>query len=452
MPMDSPDRAALYRKVAWRLVPFLTLLYFLNILDRANVGFAALRMQEDLRMDKEVYAFGGGIFYLGYLMFEVPANFLLRRVGARRWMARIMITWGLVSCSTAFVSGPIGFYAVRILLGVAEAGFFPGIILYLTYWFPARERVRIMALFMTAIPISGVIGHPISGAIMQYLAGVGGLLGWQWLFLLEGLPSVLVGFTVLFVLPDGPLQATWLTPYERAALMSELEGEERYREQHHESNWLRVFIDWRVWLLIAVYFTVALGLNGSGFTFPRLIKEQFPAQQEFGIGLLSALPSLCSAVGMLVIARNSDRTGERRGHVAFSGALGAAGWCLAYLGATGWESAGLPPSRGLFLVGLCLAQSGMMAMLATFWSLPTACLSGAAAAGGIAWINSVGNIGGLIAANVVSMYGPLAVAGILGVGVALTLCVRHDATLDKGLPTAPDESIRPASESLHPAR
>ncbi|MGL4554459.1 MAG: MFS transporter [Gemmataceae bacterium] len=442
--MNDADRAALYRKVAWRLVPFLTLLYFLNILDRANVGFAALQMRTDLGMGPEVYAFGGGIFYVGYLLFEVPANFMLRRVGARIWMARIMITWGLVSCSTAFVSGPVSFYAVRILLGVAEAGFFPGIILYLTYWFPARERVRIMALFMTAIPISGVIGHPISGAIMQYLGDVGGLLGWQWLFLLEGLPSVLVGVTILFVLPDGPLQATWLTPRERAALLRELDGEERYRGLHHEGDWRRVFVQWRVWLLIAVYFTLALGLNGSGFTFPGLIKAQFPAQQEFTIGLLSAVPSLCSVVGMLAIARNSDRTGERRGHVAFSAALGAAGWALAALGAAGWPDAGLPPSRAVFLVGLCLAQSGMMAMLATFWSLPTAFLSGAAAAAGIALINSVGNVGGLVAANVVVGAGPLAVAGILSAGAALTLLVRHDATLDKGLPAGRDESVRPA--------
>lgn len=442
--MIPPERATLLARVAWRLVPVLCLLYFLNILDRVNVGFARLQMQADLNMSEAVYHFGSGIFYLGYLLFEVPANFLLRWIGARRWIARIMITWGLVTCATAFVAGPVSFYAVRILLGIAEAGFFPGIILYLTYWFPARQRVRIMALFMTAVPFSGIVGNPLSGAIMQYMAGVGGLLGWQWLFLLEGLPSVLVGVAVLYLLPDGPRDAPWLKPDEQEWLAGQLADEDLSRKVRHGDDWKGVFVQWKVWLLIAVYFTLALGANAAGFTFPGLIKARFPDQQEFVIGLLAALPSLCAMFGMVAIGHNSDRTGERRGHVAFSAALGAAGWALAAVAPTPW----------LFLVGLCVAQTGMMSMLATFWSLPTAFLSGAAAAGGIAWINSVGNLGGLVSANVVGAFGPGSVAVIMLIGAILTLCVRvggDERPAERDRTEAPrgkgEEGITPAGDT-----
>ncbi len=311
-------------RVTRRLVPFLCLLYIFNILDRSNVGFARLTMQDDLKMSKEVFDLGYGIFYLGYLLFEVPANLLLRRVGARRWMARIMITWGLVSCATLLVQGAWGFYAVRILLGVAEAGFFPGIILYLTYWYPARERARVMSLFMLGIPVAGILGNPLSGAIMEYMDGQYGVKGWQWLFLLEGIPSVLLGALTLFYLPDSPESASWLTPDERAALLGHLSHEDRYRARHRGDDLLRALVDGRVWLLIGLYFTVAVGSNAAGAAFPQLIKGRFPDENKFVIGLLAALPLVAAIVGMTLLARNSDRTGERRGHVAFlSSTLGS---------------------------------------------------------------------------------------------------------------------------------
>ncbi len=421
------------RKVIWRLIPFLCLLYILNSIDRGNVGIGRLTMQDDLNITDAVYDLGIGIFYFGYLAFEVPANLLLRRVGARRWIARIMISWGFVSCATMLVRGPVSFYAVRILLGVAEAGFFPGVIFYLTYWFPARERARVVALFMMALPIAGIVSNPLGGALLQYLHGLAGLKGWQWLFLLEGLPSVLCGVLVLFVLPDGPAQAGWLAPEERAWLTGRIEREEKYRRERHGADFLRALVDWRVWLLIAVYFTVAVGMNAAGAYFPRLIKERFVGAGTFRVGLLAALPYVCAMAGMVLLGTHSDRTGERRGHVAFAALVAAAGWSLC----------AVAPSPWLFLLGLCVALTGMASMLAPFWALPTAFLSGAAAAGGIALINSVANLGGLFGPNilgwlinpgVLGRFGLVGMAAILFAGACLVLAARHDSTLEKGGP------------------
>jgi ACS family tartrate transporter-like MFS transporter len=414
--MSPAVEAAALRKATWRLVPFLCLLYVFNILDRGNVGFARLTMREDLGLSEAVFNLGYGIFYLGYLVFEVPANLLLRRVGARRWIARIMVSWGLVSCATLVVTGPGSFYAVRILLGVAEAGFFPGIILYLTYWFPARERARVTAYFMLAIALSGIVGNPLSGAIMQYLDGAGGLRGWQWLFLLEGAPSVLLGFAVLFALPDGPEQARWLTDEERAALTARLRQEEQHRARRHAGDLLRAAVDGRVWLLICLYFTVAVGANASGAYLPKLISGHFEEASKFEVGLLSALPHVCAMAAMTLVAASSDRTGERRGHVAFAALAAAAGWAVSASATSPWAA----------LAGFCLAQAGMMSMLPTFWALPTAFLSGAAAAGGIALINSVANLGGLLGPNLLGWFGLWAMAGTLAVGAALALCVPPD--------------------------
>jgi ACS family tartrate transporter-like MFS transporter len=452
LPGDDLLAARVLRKVTWRLIPFLALLYIFNILDRANVGFARLTMQGDLGMDREVFDLGYGIFYFGYLLFEVPANLLLHRIGARLWIARIMITWGLVTCATIAVTGPWSFYLVRILLGVAEAGFFPGIILYLTYWFPARERARVIALFMAAIPLAGIVGNPLSGAVMEYFHGTAGLRGWQWLFLIEGLPTVFLGILVLFYLRDGPAQAPWLADEERAWLVERLRQEERAREQReggallqweesereqrHEGALLRALVDRRVWLLICVYFTVAVGANAAGAHFPRLIKEMWegppPLERALGdglatatgaipdtyqgvstlvVGLLSALPPLCAMLGMTLLGAHSDRTGERRGHVAFAAFLAAAGWMLAVLATEPW----------LGLLGLCVAQTGMMSMLPCFWALPTSFLSGAAAAGGIALINSVANLGGLLGPWILGRFGLEVMAITLCVGGVLVL-------------------------------
>ncbi|HEV3145696.1 MAG TPA: MFS transporter [Gemmataceae bacterium] len=428
LQQPDPLRTAL-SKAAWRLAPFLSLLYLLNIMDRSNLGFARLKMQADLKINDSIYEWGYGIFYFGYLVFEVPANLLLRRIGARRWMARIMITWGFVSCATAAVTGPYSFYAVRILLGVAEAGFFPGIILYLTYWFPARERAKILALFMTGIAVSGAISNPISGAIMQYMNGRFGIAGWQWLFLFEGLPSVMVGIVTLFYLVDSPARARWLNPAERQALLDVLAREEQQRHEKHGSGLLKASLNPRVWLLILIYFTVAIGANASGAHFPQIINLQFahwakaryPDNEIFVIGLLAALPHVCSIVAMTLLSRLSDATGARRQAVAI----------CAFLAATGWGLSAIDDSPWLSLAGLCLAQAGMISMLPTFWVLPTSFLSGAAAAGGIALINSVANLGGLIGPRTLGVFGSPSMVAIMTVGGVLALCVRHDPALDQ---------------------
>jgi ACS family tartrate transporter-like MFS transporter len=404
------------RKAAWRLLPLLCLLYILNILNRSNFGFARLTMEGALDLSKFESSLAYGIFYIGYLAFQVPANMLLPRVGARRWIALLLVAWGVVSCATMFVTGPTSLYLMRILLGVAQAGFFPGIILYLTFWFPDRERARVIALFMMANAIAGLVGNPISGAIMKYMRNEPGVSDWQWLFLLEGLPTVLFGAVVLLVLPDGPERASWLRAEERDWLRQRLGPEEEARQKRHNGNLLQAMLDVQVWLFIVVYVTVAVGANAAGAHFPTLIKEQFKGEDTGTIGLLAALPHLCAIIGMIVISRNSDRTGERRGHVCFSALLAAAGWLLADWAGSGW----------LALAGLCIAQTGMMSMLPCFWAMPTAFLSKTAAAGGIALINSVGNLGGLLGPIVMDEYGLKSMAVILAIGAVLVLTVRRD--------------------------
>jgi len=418
----SPDLPkALRNKMMWRLAPFLALLYLLNIVDRNNVGFAKLTMIEDLKMSKLIFNIGAGIFYFGYFFFEVPANLMLRRVGARRWIARIMISWGFVSCLTAAVTGPWSFYGVRILLGIAEAGFFPGIVLYLTFWFPSRERAKVMALFMTGVAISGIVSNPISGAIMQNLNGVWGLTGWQWLFLLEGLPSILVGFAVLFCLPDNPSKASWLTESEREEVLARLRREDVHREQTGGAHSWRWLLDPRVALLTGVYFTLAVGSNAAGYYFPGLIKGLFPKYGPQDIGWLAALPSVCALFGMLAMGRFSDATGKRRLSVAICATTAAIGWTVVATASVPW----------LGLVGLCVALTGMLSMLPTFWVLPTTFLSGTAAAAGIALINSIANLGGLLGYVLIDEVGPFSMVVVMLAGAGLVFLVRHDSTLDR---------------------
>jgi ACS family tartrate transporter-like MFS transporter len=387
---EALNRAVLV-KVSRRLLPFLFLLYVVNILDRVNVGFARLQMLDDLGMGERVYGRAAGIFYVGYLLFEVPSNLILARTGARRWIARILMSWGLITCGMSVVNGPWSFYLLRILLGFAEAGFFPGIILYLTYWFPARERAWAVALFMAASPVSGILGGPLAGAILQYLNGVGGLRGWQWLFILEGLPAVALGLATLVYLTDRPEEAHWLTAEERGWLTGRLGREESHRQQRHNLTLGRALADRRVWLLVLVYFTVAAGSNSFGFYLPKLLQDRFPGQGEFRIGLLAAVPNLCAIVGMVLNGIHSDRTGERRWHVAGPAFLAAAGWALSAV--TG--------SPAVALLALTLVQVGIMSMLPVFWALPTSFLGGVAAAGGIALINSVANLGGFVGPDLI---------------------------------------------------
>ncbi len=391
------------RAVAWRIVPFVCLLYVLNILDRANVGFARLAMQDDLGLSKAAFDLGYGMFYLGYILFELPSNLLMRRIGARIWIARIMISWGLVSAATMFARDVWTFYALRVLLGIAEAGFFPGIIYYLSNWFPDRERAKVTAFFMLAIGVSNVLGNPVSGWIMDHFNGVSGLYGWQWLFLLEGIPTAVVGVAVLFVLKDSPRDAHWLTEGQREWLIRRMAEEDRVRQQQHGPDRWQAMLQPRVWLLIAIYFTVAVGTNAGGAYFPTLVREQYQQSTNFQVGLLTALPHLCAIPAMALVGINSDRTGERRWHLAGSALAAAAGWSLVAWGPT-------PP---VALTGLCIAQAGMMSMLPVFWTLPTAFLSGTAAAGGIALINSVANIGGFFGATILGQFGLWAMAGIL---------------------------------------
>jgi MFS family permease len=398
------------RTVAWRIVPFMCLLYVLNILDRANVGFARLAMQDDLGLSQAAFDLGYGMFYVGYILFEVPSNLLMRRFGARRWIARIMITWGLASAATMLARDLWTFYALRILLGIAEAGFFPGIILYLGDWFPDRQRAKMTAFFMLAIGLSNVLGNPVSGWIMDHFDGINGLHGWQWLFLLEGLPTSLVGIAVLVYLQDSPRDARWLTDDQRRWLVEHLaEEDSRRRQQHGPDRW-QAMLQPRVWLLIAIYFTVAVGSNAGGAYFPTLIKEQYPTATNFQIGLLTALPHLCAIGAMSLVGISSDRSGERRRHLAGSALAAAAGWSLVAWG----------PSPVIALVGLCVAQAGMMSMLPVFWTLPGAFLSGVAAAGGIALINSVANIGGFFGASILGQFGLWSMAAILLFGSVLS--------------------------------
>jgi len=378
---------ATYDKVFRRVIPLLFTCYIVAFLDRVNVGFAKLQMAGDLHFSDAVYGFGAGIFFIGYFIFEVPSNLILARVGAKPWIARIMISWGVLSSALMFVRSEFWFYTLRFLLGVAEAGFFPGIILYLTYWFPASRRARMTASFMTAIAISNVIGSPISGAIMQTLDGWNGWRGWQWLFLLEGIPSVIMGCLVLVLLDNGPGQAKWLNKEERDLVLQRLAADEVSKQgQGLEHHFIDAFRDGRVWALAAVYFCGVLGFYAVTFWMPTLIQELGVDPKDFlAVGLLSMIPWGAAAVAMVLVGSHSDRTGERRWHAA--GSLGVAVVGLLALALVGHAAA---PS----IIALTLVTTGTLSWVAIFWSLPTAFLSGTAAAAGIAWINSVGNLGG----------------------------------------------------------
>jgi MFS transporter, ACS family, tartrate transporter len=370
------------RKLAWRLLPFMGLLYFVAFLDRVNVGFAALTMNADLGLSARVYGFGAGIFFLGYVLFEVPSNLMLHRFGARRWIARIMISWGLVSAAMAATTGPISFYVLRFLLGVAEAGFFPGMILYLTYWFPAAVRARITGAFMIAIPVSGVIGAPLSTALLG-IEGFG-LQGWQWMFILEGVPAVLLGLIVLYRLDDRPERAGWLADDEKAWLRRTLDAEQAAVQRPVSVR--AALLDTRVWILGIVYFGLVIGLYGLGFWLPQIVAD-FGGLTLPQVGLLTAFPSVIAAVAMYAWGRHSDATGERLRHIAWPALAGCVGLAA---------SAYLADRPLLAFAALTAGAAGIYAALPVFWTLPTALLTGAAGAGAIALVNSIGNTGGYV--------------------------------------------------------
>jgi ACS family tartrate transporter-like MFS transporter len=370
------------RKITWRIVPFLILLYFVAFLDRINIGFAALTMNRDVGLTSQMFGLGAGIFFFGYFIFEVPSTVILHRVGARFWIGRVMITWGIVSIAMAFTKGPISFYILRFLLGLAEAGFFPGIILYLSYWFPAKKRSEVTAMFMAAAPIAGFIGSPVSGALMQ-LHGLLGLKGWQWLFLIEGLPAVILGFITFSFLTDRPTNATWLAEEERNWLSSEILREQNEIKAPQRQSIARTLADWRVLALSLAYFGTSAGLYTIGIWAPLIVSNL--GYSVLQVGFLVAIPNLIAVVGMILWSRNSDRTGERYGHAAIACLVAAAGMALA---------AEAHSSTVLAITGLSLTAFGVSAAKPPLWSIPTTFFAGTAAAASIGFINALGTLGG----------------------------------------------------------
>jgi MFS family permease len=376
-----------YRKVDLRLLPFLFLCYILAYLDRVNVGFAKLAMLKDLSMSDAAFASGAGIFFIGYFFFEVPSNVLLKKFGARMWIARIMISWGIISVCMIFVEGEWSFYAMRFLLGLAEAGFFPGVIFYLTLWYPSKIRATRTAWFVAAVAVSGVIGNPVSGWIMDAFSDAMNLVGWQWLFLSEGLPSIVVGFWVIWYLDSSIDEAKWLTTEEKTFLAQNLAAEDQQKTEH---RLIDAFTSGKVWLLCAIYFTLMIGLYGIAFWLPTIVKA-FGIKGYLNVGLVSAIPYGVAVIGMIWLSRHSDKTGERRLHYVANVAAGALG--LVFSGVFAHNPA-------LAIVFLSIGTLGVIGSMPLFWPLPSAFLAGTAAAAGIGIVNSVGNLGGYIGPNI----------------------------------------------------
>ena len=413
---ESVQCRRILTKITWRLLPFMLLLYIVSYLDRINVSFAGLQMNQELGFNESVFGFGAGIFFIGYFMFGIPSNLMVQKIGARRWISTIMVIWGIVSVGMAFVKTAMVFYIMRFILGVAEAGFFPGMILYLTYWFPQREHGLAVARFMTAIPIAGVLGGLISWKVLA-MNGVLGLPGWKLLFLITGSPAIFLGIIVFYYLPDGPLTAAWLCPEERQILMAKLQ-EHKALDPHAVSP-TAAFRDSRVWLFALIYFSFTLGMYGFQLWLPQII-HGFGGLTDSATALLSAVPALFQALGMIIIAQNSDRTGERRWHVFGAATLASLGLvCSAYV-----------HDPVLSLIALSVAAFGTWGMVGPFWALPTACLPAASSAAGIALINSVGNLGGFVGPSLVGLikshtsnftYALLAMAFSLFLGAVLSV-------------------------------
>jgi len=416
MASDESFEAKTYHKVDVRLLPFLFLCYILAYLDRVNVGFAKLQMLKDLSLSDAAFATGAGIFFIGYFFFEVPSNVLLRKFGARMWIARIMISWGVISACMIFARGEWSFYAMRCLLGIAEAGFFPGVIFYLTLWYPSRYRSTRTAWFVAAIAVSGVIGNPISGWIMDKLSGAMNLAGWQWLFLAEGIPSIIVGFWVIYYLNSSIEEAKWLTGEEKALLANNLIAEDQHKTEHKLKD---AFTSGKVWVLCAIYFTLMIGLYGIAFWLPTIVKA-FGIKGYLRVGLITAIPYGVAVVGMILLSRNSDKTGERRLHYVANVTTGAIGLILSGVFAS---------QPVLAIIFLSIGTLGVIGSMPLFWPLPSAFLAGTAAAAGIGIVNSVGNLGGYFGPNIpiwakaVSSDKSAAlyiIAGILLIGAFLT--------------------------------
>jgi MFS transporter, ACS family, tartrate transporter len=427
--METVVEKAVLGKVTRRLIPFLFLLYIFNFLDRTNVSVAALTMKPDLGFSDRAYGFGVGIFFLGYFLFEVPSNLILQRIGARVWIARIMLTWGVISSAMLFIRSPNSFYTMRFLLGVAEAGFFPGIILYLTYWFPTAQRAKAVSRFMISIPLAGVLGGQLSGALLK-LNGVAGLKGWQWIFLAEGLPSILLAVATLLYLTDRPAQAKWLSPAERSWLAERLQREQVHRERHYSFSLGQAFRNPQILLLCGVYFASAFCNYGVTLWTPLILKSRAVGWSDTLISRTTSIPSLIAAIAMLLIGAHSDRSGERRWHLAGAFWAGAVG-----LAVSAWVHSPI-----LTLAAFSLAALGIVGALGPFWAMSTCVMSGTAAAGAIAYINAVGSLGGFAGPYLMGRFkgstgnyalGLYTLAGALLAGGLLALLVRHDPALDR---------------------
>jgi len=427
--MDTLEQRTMAR-VSARLLPFLIVCYFVAYLDRVNVSFASLTMNKDLGLSASAYGLGAGVFFLAYAVFEVPSNLLLARFGARRWIARIMVTWGIMSGAMAFIGNETWFYAVRFLLGAAEAGFFPGMIFYLTLWFPAAYRARVIGYFMAAIPLSTVVGAPVSSALLG-LEGVLGMHGWQWLFILEAAPALLLSVAVLFYLTDRPADAGWLSDDERRWLADRLATEECQREAVRHYSVLQALLNPRVLALSLVYFGAVAANYGLSFFLPQIVKAF--GMSNLQTGFVAAIPYAVGVVGIVWWGRHSDAKLERRFHTGFAIFIAAAGLTVAAF-------LNDPTAK---MVAFSVAGFGIFGCLPVFWTLPTAFLSGAAAAGGIAIINSIGNLAGFVGPSVMGMIkdstgsftnGLLVLAGVAAVALVIVLLLRHDTALER-LPT-----------------
>jgi D-galactonate transporter len=415
---DTVEEKA-YAKVFWRVVPFIMICYVVAYLDRINVGFAKLQMEIDLGFSQTVYGLGAGMFFIGYFFFEVPSNMIMYRVGARLWIARIMITWGLLSALFVFVKTPFWFYSLRFLLGAAEAGFYPGVILYLTYWYPDRRRAAIVATFMAAIPVAGIFGNPLSGYIMDAFDQFVGIRGWQWMFIIEAIPAVLLGILVLFLLDNGIREAKWLTNEEKSLLQKNIEADAGGKKKSPHSL-MGVLKDHRVWMMSAIYFCFVMGQYGLTFWMPTLVKAT-GVKDNLTTGLLSAIPFLVAVVAMITCGRSADKHRERRWHLVIPALCGAVGFIVAALTAN---------STAIAITFLSLAAAGVLTCAPLFWSLPTSFLRGSAAAAGIAAVNSIGNLAGFVSPYLIGFLkdvtennrsGMYMLAGMLVLGALLVL-------------------------------
>jgi len=415
----------LLKKVTRRLIPFMFLLYIVSYLDRVNVSYAALQMNAALGFSAEIYSLGAGIFFIGYFLFEIPSNLILHRIGARMWIARILITWGIISSAMMFVQGAVSFYVLRFLLGIAEAGFFPGMILYLTYWFPAHARGRAVARFMTATAIAGAIGSPLSGLLLE-MDGIWGLGGWQWLFLIEGIPAVFLGFITFAYLPDGPKEAKWLNAEEKTWIADTLHRERMQAASVGQHSVGEALGSGRVWTFAIIYFSIIMSFYGVTFWLPQIVKA-LSGMSNLAVGFITAVPWIGATIGMVLLSKSSDASGERRWHVALS-AVG---------GAIGLIGAGLSHNPVIEVAALSLAAAGIWGTLGPFWALSSESLAGAGAAAGIALINSVGNLGGFLGPYLIGWIRTrtdsfsmalIALAMFPFVGAAITLMSRHTAS------------------------